>query len=535
MMKVYFLIIFFLVILVGCKSKVSNIETSNSAKIESSERPNILFCIADDATFKHMSAYGCEFVNTPNFDRVAEEGLLFTNAYTPNAKCAPSRSILLTGRNSWQLEEAGNHWSYFPQKFKTYAESLEDNGYHVGYTAKGLAPVIALTKEGDKRAVLGKVYNDIKLTPPTNSISNIDYAANFSQFLSENPTDTPFCFWYGGIEPHRSYECGSGVKKGNKNIKDIEEVFSFWPDSEEVRNDMLDYAFELEYFDTHLGKMLEILEDSGELENTLIVVTSDNGMPFPRIKGQAYEYSNHLPLAIMWKGNIKNPGRVIDDFVNFTDIAPTFLEVAEVDQKDSGMEAIQGTSLTDLFYNKSNGIVPKFRDHVLIGKERHDVGRPNDVGYPIRGIRKEDYLFVINYENDRWPAGNPITGYLNTDRGATKTKILDDRRSGIKSVNWKLNFGKRESFELYNIKEDSDCVNNLANSEEHKGIVDQLKKQLEQELKEQGDPRMFGEGAIFDTYLYANKKDRNFYERHVNGEHPKAGWVNKTDFEKTDN
>lgn len=246
---------------------------------------------------------------------------------------------------------------YFPQKFKTYAESLGENGYHVGYTEKGLAPVVALTKNGDKRPVLGKVYNDKRLVPPTNSISNIDYAENFSQFLTEKPKDQPFSFWYGGIEPHRAYEYGSGVKKGNKNIDDIDEVFSFLPDTEEVRNDLLDYAFEIEYFDSHLGKMLKILEDSGELENTLIVVTSDNGMPFPRIKGQAYEYSNHLPLAMMWKGQIVNPGRVIDDFVNFTDIAPTFLDVARISESDSKMQPIQGKSLTDILFSEVEGTV----------------------------------------------------------------------------------------------------------------------------------------------------------------------------------
>lgn len=534
-MKYFLTFLLVLFVLGSCNSKKIVPQSLEGVETNQNNRPNILFCIADDATFKHMSAYGCEFVNTPNFDKVAEQGLLFMNAYTPNAKCAPSRSILLTGRNSWQLEEAGNHWSYFPQKFKTYAESLEENGYHVGYTAKGLAPLIALDEKGNKRAVLGKVYNDIRLTPPTKSISNIDYSANFSQFLSENPADTPFCFWYGGIEPHRSYEYGSGVKKGNKNIDEIDKVFSFWPDTEEVRNDMLDYAFELEYFDSHLGKMLKTLEGTGQLENTLIVVTSDNGMPFPRIKGQAYEYSNHLPLAIMWKGNIKNPGRIIEDFVNFTDIAPTFLEVAGVAQKKTGMETIEGESLTDILFSKKEGIVTVTRDHVLIGKERHDVGRPNDEGYPIRGIRKGDYLFVINYENDRWPAGNPITGYLNTDGGATKTKILNERRSGLNSANWQLNFGKRESFELYNIKEDPDCVVNLSQNKEFENIRAQLKKQLEKELIAQGDPRMFGNGAIFESYIYANKKDRNFYKRQLRGEKPKAGWINKTDFEKTDN
>lgn len=515
----YYLLILCIFSLYGCKSSES----------ESKKRPNILFCIADDATFHHMSAYGCKWVNTPAFDRVANEGLLFKNAYTPNAKCAPSRSCILTGRNSWQLEEAGNHWCFFPTKFKTYAEELIDNGYHTGLTAKGLAPVIAKTADGKKRDVLGKKYNKLKTTPPTKAISNIDYAENFREFLNDKPADKPFCFWYGSTEPHRGYEFGSGVAKAGKKLTDIPNVYSFWPDKNSVRNDMLDYALELEYFDFHLGKMLKILEEKGELDNTLIVVTSDNGMPFPRVKGQAYEYSNHLPLAIMWKDGIKSPGRVINDFVSFIDFAPTFLELAGVKSESSQMQPIEGKSLTDLFYSP-NGSNLK-RDHVLIGKERHDVGRPQDKGYPIRGIRKGDYLFVINFKTDRWPSGNPQTGYLNCDGGATKSQILNDRRSEGSTKYWDLCFGKRANKELYNITQDPDCIHNLIDIKEYNNIAKSMEKQLILELKEQKDPRMLGNGDIFESYNYANKRDRNFYSRHMSGEETRAGWVNRSDFE----
>lgn len=498
---------------------------------ESSPRPNILFCIADDATFKHMGAYGCSWVNTPSFDKLASQGLLFDNAYTPNAKCAPSRSCIVTGRNSWQLEEAGNHWSYFPTKFKTYAETLVESGYHVGYTAKGLAPVVALDEQGAKRAVLGKTYNEQKLIPPTTGMSKIDYTANFIQFLDEKTGNQPFCFWYGGLEPHRGYEYGSGIRLGNKKVEEIDEVFPFWPDKETVRTDMLDYAYEIEYFDSHLGQMVAALEQRGMLDNTIIVVTSDNGMPFPRVKGQAYEYSNHLPLAIMWKNGVKQPGRVIKDFVSFIDFAPTFLELAGIDTGASGMQPMQGKSLTDILYSTGGDVVSADRDHVLIGKERHDVGRPEDQGYPMRGIRKGDYLLVINYETERWPSGNPETGYLNCDGGATKTQILSDRRAEGSNIYWDYCFGKRPAKELYNVMKDPVCMNNLIDKPELQELIEDLEKQLVEELTAQNDPRMFGHGHLFDEYLYSNKGDRGFYQRHMNGDKPKAGWVNKSDFE----
>ena len=520
-----FIFIFFIIAFLtfpGCNQNKKPVEKS---------RPNILFCIADDVSFQHIGAYGCSWVKTPAFDRVADQGLLFTNAYTPNAKCAPSRSCIVTGRNSWQLEEAGNHWSYFPTKFKTYAESLIENGYYVGYTAKGVAPVVALTEDGKKRPLLGKVFNEKRTTPPTTGISKIDYAANFEQFLNEKTDDKPFCFWYGGFEPHRAYEYGSGINKGNKKIEDIDEVFGFWPDKETVRTDMLDYAFEIEYFDSHLEKMLKTLEQRGLLDNTIVIVTADNGMPFPRVKGQAYEYSNHLPLAIMWKNGIKQPGRVITDFVSFIDFAPTFLELAGVDEIASQMQPIEGKSLTDILYSEEGNKISADRDHVLIGKERHDVGRPHDWGYPIRGIRKGDFLLILNFETDRWPSGNPETGYLNCDGGATKTQILNDRRKTGTNIYWDLCFGKRPSKELYNVAKDRECLNNLIGDTRLAEIADNLEKQLIKELKEQQDPRMFGKGYLFDNYKYANSNDCNFYERQMNGENPKAGWVSKTDFE----
>jgi hypothetical protein len=164
--------------------------------------------------------------------------------------------------------------------------------------------------------------------------------------------------------------------------------------------------------------------------------------------------------------------------------------------------------------------------------ERHDVGRPKDVGYPIRGILKDNLLFLQNYEPDRWPACNPETGYLNCDAGAVKTWILENRTSLESKKFWSLAFGKRPGEELYDLNKDQDCVVNLASAQGMEKQKLALKQQMEKELKEQGDPRMFGNGKIFDEYIYADEKTRNFYERYMKGEKIKAGWVKDSDFEK---
>ncbi len=508
---------------------------ANSAR-QKPERPNILFAIADDWAYGYAGAYGNRWVRTPAFDRVAREGVLFTRAYTPNAKCAPSRAIILTGRNSWQLEEAANHIPFFPAKFKTWVEALGEGGYFTGLTAKGWGPGVANDSSGKPRQMAGKPFNQRKAAPPAKGIENNDYAANFEDFLNAAPKDQPWSFWYGALEPHRAYEYGSGVTKGGKRVHDIDRVPGFWPDTEVVRHDMLDYAFEIEHFDRHLARMLEELDKRGLLDNTIVIVTSDHGMPFPRAKGQAYDASNHVPLAVMWKRGIKaaggSGGRTVDDYVSFADFAPTLVELAGLKWKETGMHPAVGRSLTDILFSTKSGRVNPRRDHALVGKERHDIGRPNDAGYPIRGIVKNDLLYLRNYEIERWPAGNPETGYLNCDGGATKTEILNARRQGREQKHWLLAFGKRPAEELYDLSRDPDCLSNLAADPAYRARKAQLKQQTERELRAQGDPRMFGRGDIFDRYVYANPEQRNFYERFMRGEKMKASWVSDSDFEK---
>jgi len=504
----------------------------NTSRGQKARRPNILFAIADDWSYGHAGAYGSKFVRTPAFDRVAREGVLFTRAFTPNAKCAPSRAIILTGRNSWQLEEAANHIPFFPAKFKTWVEALGANGYFTGLTAKGWAPGVANDANGKPRRMAGRPFNQRKLKSPTTGIENNDYAANFEEFLNAAPRDQPWSFWYGALEPHRTYEYGSGVAKGGKQLSDVDCVPGFWPDNETVRNDILDYAFEVEHFDRHLGQMLASLEQRGMLDDTLVIVTSDHGMPFPRAKGQAYDASNHVPLAVMWKNGIKAAGRTVNDYVSFADFAPTLVELAGLKWSQTGMQPAVGRSLTDILFSSKAGRVNPARDHALVGKERHDIGRPNDAGYPIRGIHKNDLLYIRNYEIDRWPAGNPETGYLNCDGGATKTVILQARREGAEKRHWQLAFGKRPAEELYDVSKDPDCVTNLADDPKYRATRQTLRRQMERELKAQGDPRMFGRGYIFDQYQYANPEQRNFYERFMRGDKLKASWVNESDFEK---
>ncbi|MFW6308788.1 MAG: sulfatase [bacterium] len=470
------------------------------------KRPNILLAIADDAS--HMGAYGYDFVNTPNFDWVAKEGILFENAFTGNPKCAPSRASLLTGKHTWQLEEACNHWGIFPSKFDVYPNLLEESGYFIGFTGKGWAPG-DWEKGGFDHNPAGYAFNNNYLTPPESSINNKDYAANFEDFLSQKPEGKPFCFWYGGHEPHRAYNEGQG-KRAGKNIENVE-VPAYLPDNEIVKNDLLDYAFAIEWFDQHLGRMLEKLEEEGELENTLVVVTSDNGMPFPRVKGQMYEFDFRMPMALCWPEKTTG-GRKVKDLIDFIDLAPTFLDAAGL----SVSSAMAGKSLMNIIEAEDSGYIDQTRDSVFLGRERHDLGRKNDLGYPVRCIRTSKYLYVRNFKPNRWPAGNPETGFTNCDSSPTKSLILNQYENG-KDYYYDLCFGKRPEEELYNIVEDPECINNLAYRDYYQELKKELWQKLKKKLKETDDPRIFGNGDVFEKYEYQAKKAPHSWKAYEEG------------------
>lgn len=507
-----------------------------SAVTAQESRPNILFCIADDASFAHFGAAGCPWVHTPNFDRVARNGLFFSNCYTPNAKSGPSRSIILTGLYSWQLKNAGNHLAYFPAEIKVFTEELSANGYNVAFTGKGWEPGDpGMTQGGEPRLLTGKAYNSVKTEQLTAGISDIDYAANFSRFLDDQTDGKPWLFWFGSREPHRIYEYGTGVSLGGKSPEDIDRVPAYYPDCDSVRIDLLDYAFEIEYFDKQLGKIIDEVAKRGQLNNTLIIVTSDNGMPFPRAKANNYEIAHHMPMVMMWTNGIRHPGRRVDDYVSFVDIAPTVLDVAGVVLDGHSMQQPEGTSLRDIFESSKSGKINPKRTFLLFGRERDDPGRPLNQGYPIRGIMCDGLLYIWNLKPELLPAGNPETGYLDIDGSPTKSVILDLHRKGLGGIFYELSMGTRPAEELYDITKDKDCMHNLALQEAYRAVKNAMKRKLVAILKQHKDPRMVGDKDIFDSYPFISPWQNGLYEKVVDGRliEPWSvlDWVNPSDFE----
>ncbi len=455
-----------------------------------SDRPNVVFAIADDWGWPHAGAYGDQGVKTPTFDRLAREGVLVENAYISSPSCTPSRGAIITGQQFWRLGPAGNLWSVWPSTFPEYPKLMATEGYFVGSYRKGWGPGI---HPGTAVSPAGRIYESV------------------DAFFEARPKDMPFCFWFGASDPHRPYRKGAGVESGVQ----LEEVhlFDHFPDVDEIRSDVADYYFEVQRFDREVGQLIDLLERTGELDNTLIVMTGDHGMPFPRAKGNLYDSGARVPMAVRWKDRIPG-GRTVTDFVSTTDIAPTFLDAAGLDVPSE----MTGRSLLAILTSAKSGRISADRDHILFGRERHVVAQaaPELGGYPARGIRTDEHLYIRNYKPDRWPAGtpdyetaqSPNAWLADCDNGPTKWFLWENRNNPAFKKYYDLSFAKRPAEELYDLKKDPGQVVNVAGDPGYLRLRKTLAARLAQGLAAAGDPRIEGRGDLFDAQAYLGGSPR---------------------------
>lgn len=427
-------------------------------------KPNILLVIADDWSYPHAGALGDPVVRTPNLDRLIGEGVSFSQAFAAAPSCTPSRAALLTGQYPHRLEAGGNLWGNLPRKFPNYTELLERAGYLVGFERKGWGPG-NFQAGGYGHNPAGKAY------------------PSFEAFLKNRPDSAqPFCYWLGSQDPHRPYEKGTGLAAGLDPAR--VRVPAWLPDTPEVRADILDYYVEVERLDRDLRLAIRALEARGELKTTIIVVTSDNGMPFPRAKATLYDAGCRVPLVVWAPGSRVRAGQGIDELVSLTDLAPTFLQAAGLPVP----AAMTGRSLWPVL--RGARTVP--RPQVLVERERHANVRRGDLSYPSRAIRTRDFLYIRNFEPDRWPAGDPtlyvaVGEFGDVDPSPSKTLILSDTVRF--ATHYRLAFAKRPAEELYDLKTDPDQVRNVADSVRFAAPLRRLRQQLNGVLKTTADPR----------------------------------------------
>ena len=495
---------------------------SSAALVAAAEapKPNVVVFITDDESWLERSAYGWSNIPTPNFDRVAREGVLFTRGHTSAPSCAPSRASLLTGRNFWELEEGAFIQAWLPAKFATLPDLMEAGGYFAGYTGKGWGPPESYTwgpdtqpQSGRKRNPAGNSFNDVRLSKREKGFSDIDYPANFEKFLADRPAGKPFWFWVGSVEPHtpldpenyRKLESERGVK-----LADVK-VPGFLPDTPGVRKNRANMLYEVCRADDTLGKVIKILEDRGELANTLLIVTADNGTQILRSKANVYDWGTRVPLAMMWPSRVKG-GRKVDDFVNFADLAPTMLEAAGLPVP----KEMSGRSALNVLTADGSGRVNPSRGWTVTGLEWH--GEPAPISLAARSIRDERYHYVVNYSDGPRRRVNPRRALPDSDyeRTAAEGNEIDlvtrhPNHPAVKKY-YDLFVNPRPSEELYDTQADPWETTNLAASPEHAEAKVKLKAQLEAYQRHTNDPRITGEMSIFEK-TRAFVQDRKYGEK----------------------
>ena len=437
-------------------------------------RPNILFLMGDDWSCPPAGLLRDKVARTPTFDELAKNGAMFENAFVTAPSCTPSRFAVATGQWHWRLGEGANLGGSLAKNVPVYPDLLADAGYATGYTRKGAGPSQHTYRGSDP---FGKRFE------------------NFAAFLEHRQPRQPFCFWYGAGEPHRPYRSGTGTKRGYR--LGAVQVPDFLPDNAVVRSDICDYYEAIERFDRETARMLKQLEDAGELENTIIVVAGDNGMPFPRCKATLYDSGTRVPLLVHWPRGTTG-GRRVSDFVSLSDLAPTFLSAAGVNTPDS----MTGQSLLAILTSHESGQVDSRRTSVLTGMERHVYA------YPARAIRTADFLLIRNFDPQRWPTGEskrpsppidftdgswpafPGAFSYNIDPSPTKTQLLKQRDQADFQRHFRLACGPHPEIELYDLNKDPHQIHNVAGESAYAEQQKRLLKRLETALRRSGDPRI---------------------------------------------
>jgi arylsulfatase A-like enzyme len=512
-----------------------------AASAVAADKPlNILFCFADD-----WGRYASEFakhekfpspnqvVKTPNIDRIAREGALFSRAYVNAPSCTPCRSALNSGRYFFNCGRAAIlNGAVWDPAIPSFPLTLKDKGYHIGKAFKvwgpgepGDAPfggqAHAFQKAGGrfnnfseevtKMVAAGKAIEEAK---------NELYAevrGNFNDFLKARPKGAPFLFWHGPTNVHRKWVKGSGEALWGIQPDELKgKLPKHLPDVPEFREDFGSYLGEIQAFDAQVGVLVKRLEEEGELENTIIVISGDHGAPgFPGGKCNLYDFGVNVTLAIRWPG--QPGGRFIEDFVNLMDLAPTFMEVGGA----AIPPGVNGKSLVSLMKSGKSGHVEPERDYVITGRERHvSTAREGNLPYPQRALRKDGWLYIHNFKPERMPMGdyknltdsftptldalenNTYEAFPDMDSSPAKAWLIAHRNDSQYKWHFDYAFAKRPQEELYDLSKDPDATINLAAEASFAAKKTEMAAEIMAKLKAVGDPRVTQDPVPFELPPY---------------------------------
>ncbi len=423
-------------------------------KVNSQERPNIVFIIGDDVGWNDLGCYGNEGIKTPNIDKLAAEGLLFNNAFLTASSCSPSRCSIITGRYPHNTGAAELH-SPLPDNQVLFPEILKAHGYYTAQAGKwhfgggGLGPAV---RAFDRKSVSRKDNGD----------GGEDM---WVKFLRERPGDKPFFMWFASYDSHRPW--GADQFQVTNTPEDVW-VPEFLFDGEKTRGDLTSYYNEITRLDYFVGEVEKELKRQGIVENTIIMMTSDNGRPFPRCKTRVYDSGMKTPLLIKWPGHI-GKGKATDALVSVIDLAPTILDLAGIQAGPT----FQGRSFKDLFAHPEH----EFRDYIFSEHNWHDYEAFE------RQVRTKKFMFLINErpQFDSWGPADAVVSpsmrelYMEYNKGALNEHQMD------------IFIKPRPEEELFDCISDPFQFVNLASDPEYKEQKQKLAKVLKEWQRETGD------------------------------------------------
>jgi len=387
----------------------------SAAQAQNSAPPNILFLISDDHSVPDLGCYGNKAVRTPNLDRLAAEGMRFENCFVASPQCSPNRSAIFTGCTPHTIGTSRLHTPMPPWE-ATVTELLQQRGYFTGIFRKH--------HQGQGFQEKLDFYGD-KDTP-------------FRAFVDKLPKGKPYFLQFGSTDPHRPYRPGA-IAEPHDPAKVI--VPPYLPDTPDVRKDLAIYYDYITRFDQDCGELLKLLRENGLLENTLVVMTGDNGLPFPRAKGTLYDPGIRVPGIAWWPGKIA-AGSVSKELISHVDLAPTWLAAAGV----AAPTKMQGASMLGLL----TGGAHKPREAIYSERNWHDNFDPQ------RSVRTARYKLILNADAN--------TGYRPAwdleDSPSWKSIQKLGRTGGLSEAQSRMLEPSRPALEFYDLQNDPNEFDN---------------------------------------------------------------------------
>lgn len=426
-------------------------------------RPNIIIIMADDLDSRQLSCYGGQNINTKNIDALAAQGLKFNQIITSEAMCIPTRASLFTGLYPLKHGAYQNHKPVY-NNLKSVAHYLGDLGYKVGLSGKD-----HVTKP--------KSVFPFQIVPgfEPNCVAATDnyFLDSIKTFISQK--DKPYCLFVMSINPHAPWTVGdpSEFDAGKLTLP------QHWVDTKLTRKDFCRYLAEVRRLDNQVGDVMNLLKETGQDENTIVIFLGEQGPQFPGGKWTVWDNGAKSSMIVKWPGNVK-PKTETDAIVQYEDITPTLIDIAG----GRAISGLDGRSFLKVIAGKSD----RHRDYAFLIHNN----MPEGPAYPSRAIRDGNYKLIKNLSSD---SSYYIKYMMNTSKGTLAwTSWMKKAETDSQAEFLTRRITNRPAVEFYDIRKDPYELNNLADINEYKGVIKKYDARLKKWMEQQGD-----RGAAMDT------------------------------------